>query len=619
MVQYVLDYNQGKDCPAYFGKVHDFEDVLAEMGKVALECLFKDDHVFEYDQLSTAVLCDGSLIIGLLQVTEYAENLRPTGMVSFIHKSIQEFLAAWFVTYRCVPEGNLGGIEQHCRTFEDCESLENVFQFVCGLSDNGAVKVFQHLTSVRISDPTLDLSKTIPDVENETDVPLCEVTDRQERFSELVNHSFLEVQSKAALVRNWSDSTSGIMLITHFWKFPQHIPKITLLDEAAFYKAFVFCHFDPIFRGTGREHTSRLYDVLEFFSCLHLQLRITENSAAVLIGDFLRQFKTVGCEECWFNCILRFYNGKPQFYITDLELRCDDHVRLFTETTAISTPSRSTNLCSKQSCLKFLRYLGCVGIVIAQAFKDLGAVFRNCKHLKTIQFERCGDAMCELLGHIPISSTFSLNIDYFPGFSRLGGSADPVYSLTSVGAEKVAGVLPPFNVTVLRLDLHYCCAAAVNKLVSSITHMTLGELTLGHVSLTAAEAAALGRSLAKMSSLKKLVLTGVNGSILEAGKMEALFGGINETFSALERLTLQNFNARGSLAPLTKRVHFFPKLTWLKLSSLNMDEGDLHGLLESLRSIPNPLTLILSKNPLGSWDRVQSMAQQALPQVDLKY
>ena len=94
MVQYVLDYNQGKDCPAHFGKVHDFEDVLAEIGKVALECLLKDDHVLEYDQLPTAVLCDESLIIGLLQVTEYAENLRPAGMVSFIHKSIQEFLAA---------------------------------------------------------------------------------------------------------------------------------------------------------------------------------------------------------------------------------------------------------------------------------------------------------------------------------------------------------------------------------------------------------------------------------------------------------------------------------------------------------------------------------------------
>ena len=159
IVQYVLDHSRRKDSPTRFGKVHDFKEIIAEIGKVALECLLRDDHVFEYDQLSDAVLCaDESLIIGLLQVTEYAENLRPAGMASFIHKSIQEFLAAWFVTYRCVPEGKLGGIEQHVRTLEDCEAWENVFQFVCGLSNDGAVRVFQHLTSLRISDPTLDLS-----------------------------------------------------------------------------------------------------------------------------------------------------------------------------------------------------------------------------------------------------------------------------------------------------------------------------------------------------------------------------------------------------------------------------------------------------------------------------
>ena len=240
IVQYVLDYHRGKDCAARFGKIQDFEDVLAEIGKVALECLLKDDHVFEYDQLSAAVLCDESLIIGLLQVTEYAENLRPAGMVSFIHKSIQEFLAAWFVTYRCVPEGNLGGIEQRARTWDDCKAWENVFQFVCGLSDDGAVKVFQHLTSVRISDPTLDLSKTIPDEENETDVPLCDITRRHERFSDLVGDFFLEVQSKDALVRHWLDCTAGIILIDPYRQFSQHIPKLSLLNEVASCKALFF-------------------------------------------------------------------------------------------------------------------------------------------------------------------------------------------------------------------------------------------------------------------------------------------------------------------------------------------------------------------------------------------
>ena len=356
-----------------------------------------------------------------------------------------------------------------------------------------------------------------------------------------------------------------------------------------------------------------IYDVLEFFDCLHVPLRITENSAALLTGDFLRQFKTVGCNDCWFNCFLRFLSGKAQFNITDLALRCDHHVRLFTETIAISTPSRSTNLCSKKSCLKFLRYLGCFYIVIAETFEDLGAVFRNCKHLKTIQFQGCGNAMYKLLDHIPNSSTCSLKIDCDRSYTF---NAHP---LRSVGVEKLAVFLPRFNVTSLRLEFYSCCAAAVNKLVCSITHETLRELALRNVKLTPGTAAALGRSLPKMVSLKKLELTGAYNSSFQPEKMEALFGGINETFSALEQLTLSNFNARGSLAPLTKRVHFFPKLTKLALCSLNMDERDLRGLLESLRSIPNPPRLYLDGNPLGSQARVESMVQQALPQVFLWY
>ena len=364
---------------------------------------------------------------------------------------------------------------------------------------------------------------------------------------------------------------------------------------------------------------SRLYDVLELFDCLHVPLRITENSAGLTIEDFLRQFKTVACQRSCFNCFLRFHNGKAYFYITDLKLCCDDHARLFTETITISTPSRSTNLCSKQSCLKFLRSLHCDQIANAEAFKDLGAVFRNCKHLKRIKFSTCGSGICELLNQIQSSSTCSLNIGcgLLPTLSP--GPLPSAYSLTSVEAEQLAGVLPRFNVTGLHLKLADCCAATVNKLLCSIPHKTLLELSLHGRSLTPVAAAALGRLLPEMSSLRRLELTGVNGSILQVEEMEALFEGINETFLALEWLSLGNFNARGSLAPLTKRVHFFPNLRILSLRYLNMDERDLRGLLESLTSIPNLKVLDIHGNPLGSRDSVHSVKQQAVPQVNLNY
>ena len=92
---------------------------------------------------------------------------------------------------------------------EDFQAWENVFQFVCGLSDDGEVKVVQLLTSLRISDPALDVSKTVPGVENETAVPFCYLTDRHERFRNVTDDSFQEVNSKAELLSHWFDCNGG--------------------------------------------------------------------------------------------------------------------------------------------------------------------------------------------------------------------------------------------------------------------------------------------------------------------------------------------------------------------------------------------------------------------------
>ena len=80
--------------------------------------------------------------------------------------------------------------------------------------------------------------------------------------------------------------------------------------------------------------------------------------------------------------------------------------------------------------------------------------------------------------------------------------------------------------------------------------------------MTPEVAAALGKSLPKLSSLLTLELICTKGGInLKAADMETLFGGFNEP-SPLKCFHLANANMSGSLAPLVKCLRFFRKLSW---------------------------------------------------------
>ena len=326
IIQFILNHNHGKQTgdktkTKQYVELNSFKDILSEIGKVALQGLLKDDHLFEYSQLSDSVRCDETVFIGLLQITEYSETLRPVGMVSFIHKSLQEFLAAWYLTYRCIPDGeNLGEIGVK---LEECVGLKNVFQFMCGLSDDGALAALRHLKSVRISDPSLDLSKAIPHGGNKTDVPLNFVTDRQWKFNDMVLNSFEEAESKAELSQICLDCLGSVLLSSG-----RSLPKELLI------KATDTNSFSLIIRKVG-ESLNKIVKKL-----------VSKSSKTFNRADFLEKIENSSrlspCS-CWIALILCFRNGQVYFYITDLTLNCLPHARLFTDEVNFSVLSSALN------------------------------------------------------------------------------------------------------------------------------------------------------------------------------------------------------------------------------------------------------------------------------------
>ena len=574
IMEHILQYGHRKHSASQVSKLNEdyYEEILAEIGKVALAGLLKGDLVFKYGQLPEKVRSEESVIVGLFQVSKYAQSLESMEMIPLI----RDYLVAWYVTFRCVPDGNFGGIEQYARTLEDCLSLTNVFQFICGLSDDGAVKVFQHLTSVRMSDPTLDFSKTTSDVEDETDVPMCDVTERHEMFSAMVLDSFFEVQSRNELFRLCLDCTCGIVIVCPGQPLSEWMPEVKDLTREVHSDIFVFVEEDSE-SNCYETPRSLLHKSLEFLECLDVPLKITEYSEVLRAEDFLERFLNSQCVECSFRCFLRFRNGQCQLFITNLDLHCDDHARLFTETTATSDPSFSASLLSEKSCLTFLKSLTC-SINSRKILKDLRAIVRDCKYLKEIELYDNNDCVCDLLKQMLNSSTGSL---------KTGLVSLSIHGRITTEAVELATLLPKFNVKRLCLDLNDCSAAALTTLLSCITHKTLEVLRLRFIILTPAAAVTLGRALPEMSSLQDLQLIGRQGDIRQDGHIEALFGAFNKKLP-LQELKFVDFDMKGSLRPLIKSLRFFPELESLHLGSdgTDMNDRDWHDLLESFTSIP---------------------------------
>ena len=566
IIRCILHHSKKRLSPAEV-KGEDYREILAEIGKVALESLLKGSQVFECHQLSEKVRGEKSVMVGLLQLTENGESPEPTEIVSFIHKSIQEYLAAWFIANICVPEGNLGGIEKHAATLEDCESVANVLHFVCGLSKDGAVKVLTHLSTVRANDSSVDVSKLMPGDETETDLPWAGFTLRHSQFNDLVLDCFQEVSLAPDLIEHVFGCAGGIIVQERPVDRGLLLKMEVLTQQATHSWAFYF--INPL---TERRRwlwpfgiansVENLYQSVQFLDLLDIPLRMVRNSKELKLGDFLTKFRVCSCTRCSFSSVLCCTDGKMMVYITDLKLICDTHTSMFTEAAAVvCDQSVSAKMCSSQPCLKFLTSLRYIFHGNGELLKELGVMVRNCKHLQGIEYDVDGDYVVEDL-LCPNSSETAMAI------------------------------------------------------VSSISPESLGEVSLRNINLTTSAAATLGKSLSKMTFLRRLQLTGPYyiGSHDCFLKLNTLFEGFNHV-RHLEELLLSRICIVDSFAPLTEKFRFFPDLKKLKLKDVNLDGDGLCLLLEGSRFIPNLQHLDLSHNPLGRAVRAIASYLDKLPEL----
>ena len=95
IVKHILQHSHRTHSSSTASKLKetDYEDILAEIGYVALAGLLKGDLAFEFGQLPEKVRGEEGVTVDLFQFSEHGPSQDPMEMVSFIHKSIQYYIS----------------------------------------------------------------------------------------------------------------------------------------------------------------------------------------------------------------------------------------------------------------------------------------------------------------------------------------------------------------------------------------------------------------------------------------------------------------------------------------------------------------------------------------------
>ena len=160
IVQCILHHAASKtDCPS-LKSVDDYDAAMTKLGCIAYDALKRDSLIFDADELRHVQEVEDIKRLGLLS-TANVRSRKPKQSVEFLHKSLQEFAAAWYVAKSLEknPEKHELLEDLYLERAEElddgyslkCHFLhsEDMIRFVCGLSNEAAIVVFKKLCNLK--------------------------------------------------------------------------------------------------------------------------------------------------------------------------------------------------------------------------------------------------------------------------------------------------------------------------------------------------------------------------------------------------------------------------------------------------------------------------------------
>ena len=163
---------------------------LCALGKLAFDALLQNALYFPFGKLpdSIYILSDKFIKFGLFHVLNAATFLRREKHVYFIHKSVQEYLAAFFLKEELLKEESTSCLSE-VDSFEKIVKMIEVLRFACELSADAACAVLSYLGIVGKKDGLTEY--------NFTETPyIHDLSGNQKLFLTPISHSFFSCSAE---------------------------------------------------------------------------------------------------------------------------------------------------------------------------------------------------------------------------------------------------------------------------------------------------------------------------------------------------------------------------------------------------------------------------------------
>ena len=575
--QTLLDHVTAKASDETFRSMDEYREDLAKLGELAWQALLNDCLYFKLSNLPEDIrlFLEKFIDFGFLQTSNLSDSPHPEKLAFFLHKSVQEFLSAWFLVRDLKNAKEPFNCLSKVDSFERFKKLSEVIKFVCELSSEATVAVFSHL-------------KMIGEKEGLTDYNFCEnpsieeLTKEQEEFYRISTDLFLTcpASDRKNVYPSFLQCVNGLLLIDH-----EQLPKVSsehCLRSTNFHKPdYVFFNLEYF-----DEHD--MFSVMSDLDTVFVTCYGDVKSVNQVPGDFF--IKKVGHR---FVCYLTRLKYLPTGLLTSLisapesSLQESDHKL---QNNDVCNSLQLTEKTFDQTLTHSLSYLREIAIEgeIEGPTSELVILLNNLHHVPRLseldlRDVGMGNQECQLL---------ATALKYVHKLRLLRLSSNPLGHGISELAKHLHSVpyLEELCLNDTQMGEEEVTALAHGlKNVTQLNELNLSNNPLGH------GISELAKHLHSVPHLERLMLKDTD---MGEEEVTALAHGLKNV-TQVSLLDLSKNPLGDGVSELAKHLHSVPHLKRLYLDDTQMGEEEVTALAHSLKNVTQLSELHLSNNPLG--------------------